>query len=185
MFFPAQCRGVLRQLLRLLSTRSLYPVHGYLYRQGRLDQRYHRSDAARGHLGPVGTRRYSDRGLGLLHLWPGLAGGLSRHVAVPRRRHDHSARNHSRQAGGDSICPQRRRASARHVSGTRGRDRDFSRGLGFEYHPRGIVRRRGGVDCGNRPPDRPVARALIQGAHLSQEPLRDCAGSLRPGPAGH
>ena len=53
---PAQRRRVFHLLLRLLPTGGVYPLHGYLHRERRLDQRGHRPPAAARDVEPHGAR---------------------------------------------------------------------------------------------------------------------------------
>ena len=73
----AQRRPLLRQLLRLLPARGLHPAARHLHRERRLDQPGDRPAAAGGHQRAGEPPRRDHRGQRLVHLRPGLAGGLS------------------------------------------------------------------------------------------------------------
>ena len=84
-FFPAQRGPLLRQLLRLLPARGLHPAARHLHRERRLDQPGDRPPAAGGHQRPGEPPRRDHRGQRLLHLRPGLAGGLPLDDGRPER----------------------------------------------------------------------------------------------------
>ena len=95
-FFPRQRGRVFRQLLRLLPARGLHPADGHLHREGFVDQRGDRAAAALHHLrAALAPRR--DRGRQrLVHLRPGLAGGLPEHAAHGESRAADHARGGAR-----------------------------------------------------------------------------------------
>ena len=70
---PAQRRPLLRQLLRLLPARSLYPAARHLHRERRLDQSEHRPVAVGRHQCAGEPARRDHRGQRLVHLRLGLA----------------------------------------------------------------------------------------------------------------
>ena len=86
---PAQPRGVLRLLLRLLPTRGLHRLERHLHREGLVGERRDRPAAPRRHLGPAHPARRDRGGLGVVHLRPRLARGVPQQHAPPpggRRR---------------------------------------------------------------------------------------------------
>ena len=70
---PQQRGRVLRLLLRLLPARGIRPADGHLHREGLVHQRRDRAPPALGHLGAADAAGRDHRGLGVLHLRPGLA----------------------------------------------------------------------------------------------------------------
>ncbi len=83
---PRERRRVLRQLLRLLPARGLRPGHRLLHREGSDDQRRDRSHAAVGHALALRAARRHHRRQRLVHLRPGIAGGVLRAAAGARSR---------------------------------------------------------------------------------------------------
>ena len=73
---PREPGRVLRQLLRLLPARGVHPVERHVHREGQLGQRRDRPAAPLGHLGAAHPARHHRRGVGLVHLRPGLARGV-------------------------------------------------------------------------------------------------------------
>ncbi len=86
--FPRQRGRVLRQLLRLLPARGVHPAARHLHREGRLAQRRPGPAAAVGDDQPVQPPRRGHRGERLVHLRPGLAGGLQEQRGHRPRRHE-------------------------------------------------------------------------------------------------
>ena len=118
---------VFRQLLRLLSARSLHSFGRHLHRERSHDQRRARQAAALGDPLAVRTPRLRHRRQRQLHLRPGIAGSLLRHAADARERAEDRAQGDHSQAGRDSVRAQRRRFPSRHVSRARRRRSRFSR----------------------------------------------------------
>ena len=109
----AQRRPLLRQLLRLLPARGLHPAARHLHREGRLDQPGDRPAAAGGHQRAGQPPRRDRRGQRLVHLRPGLAGGLPGDDGRPAT----SAQTVDRdevlaQAGRHPVRAERHRVSA-------------------------------------------------------------------------
>ena len=101
-FFPEQCRGVLRLLLRLLPAGGIHPPHGYLYRKGRLHQRGDRPSASVRHLRPAGAAGCHRGLVGELHLRSGRAGRFCPHDDLSAGGHDHGPGRAAAAAGGGS-----------------------------------------------------------------------------------
>ena len=83
---PRQRRRVLRQLLRLLPARSLRADDRLVHREGSDHQRRDRPHAAVGDAVAVRAARRHHRRQRLVHLRPGLAGGVLRDDAAARAR---------------------------------------------------------------------------------------------------
>jgi primosomal protein N' len=109
--------GVLRQLLRLLPAGSLHPFERRLYREGSHHQRRTGQAAPFRHALAVRAPRLRDRGQRELHLRPGIARSLLRHVADAREGAEDLAqpdvsrlvdilydRNDATSAGAPSAC---------------------------------------------------------------------------------
>src|SRR4029453_5659676 len=85
---PGERGALLRQLLRLLPAGSVRPLQRHLHRQGRVDQRRDRQNAARRHEGAARAQRRAGRRERLMHLRPRLAGVVFRHAGRARaKRH--------------------------------------------------------------------------------------------------
>ena len=96
-FFPAQRRGVFRQLLRLLPAGSLHPVERRLHRERSHHQRRTGPAAAFRHEVAVRAPRLRDRRQRQLHLRSRLARGLLRHAAdAGKGPEDHAQGDHCR-----------------------------------------------------------------------------------------
>ncbi len=148
------------------------PAVRHLHREGNQHQRGDRPPAPARDQGAVRAPRRADRGLGLLHLRPGFAGGVLRHAAVLRARR---VRRHGPRAGAarrDAVPAHAARSVPRQLPGSRRRPRDPA-GLRGAWHSDRVLRRR---DRAHRPL-RPAARRRARGARkrrrLSQDPLRD------------
>ena len=79
---PAQRGRVFRVVLRLLPARGLRSVNRHVYREGRINQRSHRADAAVGDEGPARTQRLHHRSHGVGNLWSRRPGCLPRDGAA-------------------------------------------------------------------------------------------------------
>ena len=134
---PAERRRVLRQLLRLLPARSLRARERHVHREGIDDQRRDRPHAAVGDAIALRAPRRHHRRQRLVHLRPGLAGGLLRHAAAARARAAHGPRADSPQARRDPVRAQRSRVRPRHLPRPRRHHRGVSvvRGDGAAHRP--------------------------------------------------
>ena len=175
---PDERRRVLRLLLRLLPARGVRPAVRHLHREGSHDQRRDRPAAAQRHAQPVRAARRGDRGLGVVHLRPRLAGGLLRHAAVRAPGRDARPARPARAPRRDALRAQRLRARARHLPRARRRDRDRAR-LRGERDPHRAVRRRGRAHQRLRPAHRQDHRPAGPGGDLPVEPLRDAPAAAR------
>ena len=140
--FPAQPRGILRFLLRLLSTRKLHSFHGYVHRKRPVHERRNRQVAQRRHLfsGRAGRRH---RGFfRVLHIRLGRARRVFPPRDQPAPRTGAAARRAAAQACGDTLHAQRRGLQAFRFPRARGRCGNFSRQQFRACHPRRIFRRR-------------------------------------------
>ena len=124
---PEQLGRVLRLLLRLLPARGLRPVEGPLHREGLGDQQGDRPPAPRRHGGAVRAPRRRDRGLGVVHLRPRLAGDLQRQLPGAGEGRHGRPRRAAAQARLAAVQPQRPGAGARHVPRARGHARGLPR----------------------------------------------------------
>ena len=179
---PAEQRGrVLRVLLRLLSARGLCAALGYLYREGRLDQRAHRPHAPQRDAGAAGAPGCRDRGLGLVHLRHRRGRDLFVHGRLAgARRPCRSARAHP-QAGRPAVSPHQPVAGARQLPRARRRDRALPGAFGGPRLAHLALRRRDRGDRRVRSPDRRQDRPAGARAHLPQQPLRHAAPDRAPG----
>ncbi len=180
---PAQRGPLLRQLLRLLPARGLHPAARHLHRERRLDQPGDRPPAAGGHQRPGQPPRRDHRGQRLLHLRPGLAGGLPRDDGRP-----------ARWAGGR---PRRDARASWSTSSTSGTTSSFEpgkfrvRGDCVEVWPvlRGVrlphrvLGRRGRAALDHQSHQRRGDRAAGGAVHLPGQALRPARGADRRRPS--
>ncbi len=154
---PAQRGRVLRLLLRLLPARGLRPEQGPVHREGLGDQPGDRPPAPLGHGGAVRPARRGDRRERVVHLRPGIAGGLRREPPDARQGRDDRPRRAAPEARVDPVHAQRHGAGARDVPGPRRDARDLP-GVRRDRVPDRDVRRRGRAPAALRPADRRGAR---------------------------
>ncbi len=173
---PRQRGRVLRQLLRLLPARGLRPVHRHLHREGQLGERGDRTAPALGHRGAAGPARRAHRGVGLVHLRPGLARGVRGPDPSALPRHRHPARVRDAAPGRHPVPAQQHEPRARHVPGP-GR---HARGLpAVRDHrlPDRVVGRHGREDLQVRPGHRRADQGRHRRPHgLPGVPLRGLRG---------
>ena len=171
---PGQRGRVLRHLLRLLPARGLRPADRHLHREGDLDQRRDRQAAAGRHQGAVRAPRRDDRGLGVVHLRPGLAGGLLRHAPLLRARRERGHGPRHAPAGRHAVRAHPVRPLPRQLPRPRRRARDPPRLRGAR-HPRRVLRRRDRAHHPLRSAARRGARGGGPDRGLPEDPLRDAA----------
>ena len=177
---PRERRRVLRQLLRLLPARGLRPDHRLVHREGSDDQRRDRPHAPVGDAVAVRAPGRHHRRERLMHLRPGLAGGLLRDDAAARARPAHRPRADPAEAGRDPVRAERPRLRPRRLP----RPRRHRRGLPVVRGPGAAhraVRRRGRRADLVRSADRQDDPPARQGRDLPEDPLRHVA---RPDQAG-
>ena len=179
---PAQRRRVLRLLLRLLPAGSLRPLDRHLHREGRLDQRPHRADAALGDEGAAGARRLHHRRHRVLDLRPRGPGLVPRDGPAPGPGRDRRSALHPPAPRRDAVHAERGRAAPRNVPGARRSHRRVSGGVGEGRGTHRALRRRDREPEPFRSPDRGGGAPRAQAHDLSQEPLRHAA---RAGPRSH
>ena len=176
---PAQLGRVLRQLLRLLPAGGLRAVVGHVHREGRVDQRAHRADAALGHQGAARAARHDHRRDGVGDLRPRRSEGLPEHGAAPGARRPARPAQAAAAARRHAVHAQRARPHAGHLPRARRRHR----------HLPGRVRARGRAHRAVRRRDRDAqllrsahGRGAAQGAAahgVSVVALRDAARTRR------
>ena len=150
------------------------PATRHLHREGLLHQPGDRPAAPRGHQQPAHARRRGHRGLGLLHLRPGLAGGVPGPGGAAQGGRRDQPRRGLRQAGEDPLRAQRHRLRPGQVPGA-GRQLRGVAGL-RRLRPAGEpVGRPGGGDRQGRPADPGGHRPAAQRGHLPGHPLRHLA----------
>ncbi len=149
---PAQRGRVLRLVLRLLPAGSVRPVARSLHREGFVDQRAHRADAAVGDQGDPRAAGLRDRGHGIGDLRHRRSVRVPQHDPAPEAGRQAVAARRDQAPDRDAIHAQRRRLQARRVPRARRRARHLSGGERRERDPRLAVRRRGrdAADCSIR-----------------------------------
>ncbi len=176
---PAQLGRVLRLLLRLLPAGGVRAVVGHVHREGRLDQRAHRADAAVGHQGAARAARLDHRRDGIGDLRPRRPEGLPEHGPAPRPRRAHRPAQAAAPAHGHAVHAQRARPHAGHVPRARRRHRHLPGRIRARGRARRAVRRRDRDAQLLRSAD---GRSPAQGAaahRLSVVALRDAARARR------
>ncbi len=106
-----QRRRLFRQLLRLLSARSLHSAARHLHRERRVDQRRDRPPAADGDKRPGQPPRRDRRRQRVLHLRLGLAEGLSGDDGAAAYRRHRRPRRAAGEAGRHPVRAERSRFS--------------------------------------------------------------------------
>ena len=150
---PGQRRRVLRQLLRLLPAGGVPPALRHVHREGQQPERGDRPAPPRGHPRAVRAARRDHRGVRVVHLRPGRAGGLRGHGAPPAGRRPVPAGRRAAPPRGPPVPAQRRVAHPGEVPRPRRHPGDRPR-LVRDHRPGRVLRRRGGADHGAGPADR-------------------------------
>ena len=183
---PGNAVEYFRLLLRLLPARGVYPRHGHLHREGRLDQRGHRAAAPAGHLFVDRAAGRGGGGVGVVHLRPGQSGRLPRPHAAPRGGPGEPAPGDPARSGGHPVQAQRHRFRAGHLPGAR-RHGGGVPGLRGAGDPNRAVGRRGRADHPFRPAHGGHDRGTGPHGDLPRVPLRDAPphdrGRWRPSSA--
>ncbi len=118
---------VLRLLLRLLPARGLRPAVGHLHREGNQHQRGDRPPSPARHEGALRAPGRAARGLGVVHLRPGLAGVVLRDAGVLREGESDRNGPGTRPAGRHAVRAHLARSLPRQLPGPRRHSRDSSR----------------------------------------------------------
>ena len=155
----AEFRRVLRLLLRLLPAGSVRAVLRHLHREGLLDQRAHRADAAFGDQGAARASGLDHRRHRLLDLRPRRSEGLSVDGPAPGARRPHRSAQAPAAPGGHAVHAQRHGPDTGHLSRARRCDRHFPGGVGARGGAGRALRRHHRLDRALRSADRRGRRA--------------------------
>ena len=171
---PGERGRVLRELLRLLPARGVRPGDRLVHREGSDDQRRNRPDEAVRHAVALRAAGRHHRGERVVHLRPGVAGGVLRHAAAARARPADRPRSGAAEAGRNPVRAQRPRVRPRHVQGAGGHRRGLPVVRGARP-PHRAVRRRSGRPRVVRRADGPDVAPARQDRDLPEVALRGAA----------
>ena len=166
---------VLRFVLRLLPARSLCSVARPVHREGQLDQRAHRADAAVGDQVADGAARLRDRGHRQRDLRHRRSVRVPRHDPAPAHRREDRPARRAAAAGADAVRKKRTGLPARHLPRARRRDRRVPGRARRARHPHLAVRRRDRSAHAVRSAHRAHAARAFALHRLPVEPLCDAA----------
>ena len=186
---PGQRRRVLRLVLRLLPARGVPAGDRHLHREGLVGERRDRQAAPLGDPRAADPARRDRGGERLGDLRPRRARDLRLDARLRRDRDVAAARPLPAPAGRHAVRAQRHRLPPRHLSRAGRRGRGVPAVRGRARAARRVLRRRGGIDRGDRPPARqgggaPEARDAVPGQPLRRHRADPGAGAGRhPGGA--